>query len=106
MNHSTTSKLDMAAGHLNAAAGLLVSAEALAQSLRDGTAHNVRAGAATPRVRGLLHYLFVEIDPQLLAACVREAGATWLSADRLYQESLEEGAPRARAWEQLVAGWK
>lgn len=105
MIHSTTKKLELAAGHLNAAVGVLVSTEALAQSLREGTVRNVRAGPRTPRVHGLLHSVFVEVDPQLLLGCLREAGATWQSADRLYRESIHAGAPHARAWEQLVESW-
>lgn len=105
MSYTTTKKLELAASHLNASVGALVSTEALAQSLRDGTVRNVRVGPRTARVRGLLHSVFVEVEPQLLLDCVREAGATWRSADLLYQESLRAGAYKSRAWEELVRAW-
>lgn len=105
MSQTTTKKLELAASHLNASVGALVSTEALARSLRDGTVHNVRAGPGTARVHGLLHSVFAEVEPQLLLDCVREAGATWRSADLLYQESLRAGAYKARAWEELVKAW-
>ena len=97
------SKLDLAVGHLNAATGPLVRPEDLALALREGTVAHVVAGQNTRIVQGLLHSLFMETDPALILSCAREAQADWRHAHRLYAESLADGMPRVKAWEQLVA---
>lgn len=105
-NPSSSSKLNLVAGHLNAATGPIVSPTQLARTLRDGSVRHVLAGPHTKVVRGLLHTLFVEVDPSLIMGCVREVGSTWRAADHLYQEALADGMPHVTAWERAVAGWK
>lgn len=99
----SANKLDLAAGHLNAATGPLVEPGHLALALRDGSVAHVDAGGQTTTVRGLLHSLFIEIDPALILSCAREAGTDWKHANKLYAEALAHGMPRVRAWERLVA---
>ena len=97
------SKLDLAVGHLHAAVGTVVRAEDLARALREGSVVNLASGPEEPLVRGLLHSVFVEIDPALILSCAREAQSDWQHAHQLYTESLADGLPRVKAWEQLVA---
>ena len=99
----TNSKLALAVGRLNAATGPLVRPADLALALREGTVAHVVAGPNTRIVRGLLHSLFIETDPALILGCAREAQSNWRQAHRLYAESLANGMPRVKAWEQLVA---
>ncbi|MHB1669035.1 hypothetical protein [Thiomonas sp.] len=99
----SANKLDLAAGHLNAATGPIVEPGHLALALRDGSVAHVEAGGQTAAVHGLLHSLFIEIDPALILSCAREAGTDWKHVNRLYAETLADGMPRVRAWERLVA---
>ena len=90
--------LAMAAQHLNVPIGPVVCVSDLAQALRSGSLQDVsswNAGAA-------MAYLFVEISPSLIAACVREAGGSFASADQLYLEAVKDGIPRVLGWEQAV----
>ncbi|MDD4887955.1 MAG: hypothetical protein PHO64_13725 [Thiomonas sp.] len=97
------SKLDLAVGHLNAAVGTVIRAEGLARALREGSVAHLASGPEAPLVRGLLHSVFVEIDPALILSCAREAQSDGQHAHQLYTESLADGLPRVKAWEQLVA---
>lgn len=104
-NELMDSKLDLAVGHLNAAVGPVVRAEDLRRALRDGSVAHVASGQRTALVRGLLHSLFIEIEPALILSCAREAQSDWQHAHRLYSEAVAGGMPRVKAWEQLVAQW-
>ncbi len=89
--------LELAAGHLNAPVGPLVKPADLALALRTGS-----LAAAGEQAGPLLASLFVESSPQTLLACVREAGASLQSAQRLYEETLAAGAPAVAQWEEVV----
>ena len=90
----------MAATHLNAPTGPVLSAEQLAEALRAGSVDVI---AHWPAAAALVSYLFVEVEPRLITLCANEAGAGLAQANRLYQESLRDGLPRVSAWEQAVA---
>lgn len=92
--------LGLAVTHLNASTGPVLTTEQLAASLRAGSA---AALAASPAASALVRYLFVEVEPRLIAACARQAGAGLQLANQLYEENLRHAMPRVRAWEQAVA---
>ena len=96
---AASASLGLAVTHLNAPAGSVLSEAQLTRSLRDGS---VRGIADSPAAAALVSYLFVEVEPRLIAQCASDAGASLAQADLLYQESLRDGLPRVPAWEQAV----
>ncbi len=102
VHHRATGKdsLGLAVTHLNAPAGPVLAVEQLAAALRAGS---VTAITDSPTAAALASYMFVELEPRLIALCAHEAGAGLAHANRLYQESLRDGLARVPAWEQAVA---
>ena len=100
--HSPTianaANLAMAAQHLNVPIGPIVRVCDLALALRSGSF----LGVSSPDAAAAMAYLFVEIGPALVAACAREAGGSYASANQLYLETVDEGIPRVPEWEQAV----
>ena len=90
--------LGLAVTHLNASAGPVLTAEHLAQILRAGSVDVISDGPAA----ALASYLFVELEPRLIALCAYQAGAGIAHANRLYQDSLRHGMLRVPAWEKSV----
>lgn len=95
-----TDSLGLAVTHLNAPVGAVLHTEQLAGALRAGS---VNAIADSPMAAALVSYLFVELDPRLIASCANQAGASVALANVLYEESLRNAMPRVAAWEQAVA---
>jgi hypothetical protein len=93
-----TASLAMAAQHMNVPTGPLVEVDDLALALRSGSFEGVSSTAAA----AAMAYLFVETAPRLIAACSREAGGSYASANQLYLETVYAGIPRVPAWEQAV----
>lgn len=96
------SKLQMAAAHLNASIGPVVSATDIASALRAGSLAPL---APQPRVEAMVSYLFIELEPRLIALCAREAGAMLERANDLYRDTLRNDAPRAPAWEATMEAY-
>ncbi|OWQ90882.1 hypothetical protein CDN99_12030 [Roseateles aquatilis] len=92
----SSSGLDLAATHLNASVGPVVTAAHIAQALRAGSLQPL---VGDPDVEAMVSFLFVEVQPQLIARCATEAGVNLLQAHALYIDTLEKLAPRAPAWE-------
>ena len=93
--HSAT----LITSHLNAPFGAVLSAQDVAESLRVG-----RLSAKTPQANAVMGYLFVEIEPRLIAACALESGSSVAHAHQLYLDTLNHQAPRSPQWERAVAG--
>ncbi len=93
----SASGLQLAVTHLNVPVGPVVTEDDLALALRAGSV----AGLAD-KVAAVLSYLFVELDPALIARCAREAGSDIRRANQLYEESLQAHLPRVPRWEQSV----
>jgi hypothetical protein len=93
-----TASLAMAAQHMNAPIGPVVKVDDLALALRSGRFE----GLSSPGAAAAMAYLFIEIAPRLIAACSREAGGSYASANQLYLETVHAGMPRVPAWEQAV----
>ena len=88
----------LAVTHLNAPVGAIVSVEHLVQALRAGTVEGLDARAAA-----VLSSLFVELEPALIARCVRETGSDLRRANELYKETLADKLPRNPHWEEAIA---
>lgn len=97
---SQSDSLGLAVTHLGASTGPVLTSAQLAESLRAGSA---AALSDAPAACALVRYLFVEVEPCLIAACARQAGANLQLANQLYLENLRHAMPRVRAWEQAVA---
>lgn len=95
---TSTASLPMAAQHMNVPTGPVVRVRDLALALRSGSFD----GVSCPGAAAAMAYLFVEIAPHLVAACMREAGGSFASANQLYLETVHAGIPRVPAWEQAV----
>jgi hypothetical protein len=91
--------LDLAVTHLNAPVGACLTVAQLANVLRAGSADVI---ADSPAATALVRFLFVELDPRLIALCAYEAGSDIAHTHRLYQENLNHTMPRVPAWEQAV----
>lgn len=90
--------LQLAVTHLNAPVGSVVTVEHLAQALRAGS-----VAGLDERRAAIVSYLFVELDPALIARCAYEAGSHLRRANELYKESLADHLPRVPQWENAVA---
>lgn len=88
----------LAVTHLNAPVGVVVTVEHLVQALRAGS-----VAGLDPRTAAVVSYLFVDLEPALIARCVREAGSDLRRANELYQETLADHLPRNLCWEEAVA---
>ncbi len=93
-----TGGLELAVTHLNAPVGPIVAVEHLAQALRAGS-----VAGLDKRTAAIVSYLFVELDPGLIARCAYEAGADLRRANELYKESLADYLPRVPDWENAIA---
>jgi hypothetical protein len=99
MSTQTQSNLQMVVAHMNASVGPILSTEQLATALRTGS---VQAIQESPVAAGLMAYLFVEVEPRLIALSAHEAGADIVLANQLYKEGLAKGMPRVSAWEESI----
>ncbi len=90
--------LGLAVTHLNASTGPVLTVAQLAHILRAGSVDVIADAPAA----ALASYLFVELEPRLIALCAYQAGAGVAQANRLYQDSLRHGMQRVPAWEQSV----
>jgi hypothetical protein len=93
-----TPGLMLAVTHLNASVGAAVTVEHLMHALRTGSVDGLDA-----RTAAVVRYLFVELEPALIARCVREAGSDLSRANELYKETLTGNLPRNPRWEQAIA---
>jgi hypothetical protein len=93
-----TGGLELAVTHLNAPVGAVVTVEHLAQALRSGS-----VAGLDERVAAVIAYLFVELNPGLIARCAYEAGSDLRRANELYKESLADHLPRVPDWESSIA---
>jgi hypothetical protein len=87
--------LQMAAQHLNAAIGPVVTIDDLIHVLSRGTAR----GLTRPEALSAISWLFVETSPALIAECTVEANGTLASANRFYEELVLAHFPRVAQWE-------
>jgi hypothetical protein len=55
------------------------------------------------RAAAVLSYLFLELEPALIARCVREAGSDLRRANEFYKETLADKLPRNPRWEEAIA---
>lgn len=92
------SALEIAVTHLNVPVGDILTVEQLAQALRTGTVAGLE-----PKPAALVSYLFIELEPHVIAMCAAEVGASLRTVNQLYEESLRDHIPRVPAWEQAVA---
>jgi hypothetical protein len=90
--------LMLAVTHLNASVGAIVTVEHLVKALRAGTVEGLDA-----RTAAVLSYLFLELEPALVARCVREAGSDLRRANELYKETLAGKLQRNPRWEEAIA---
>ena len=90
--------LELAVTHLNACVGPVVTVEHLVQALRAGSVAGLDA-----RTAAVVSYLFVELEPALIARCAREAGSDLRRANELYKESPADNLPRNLCWEEAIA---
>ena len=93
-------QLGLAVAHLNAPVGELLTREQLASVLRGGSLNSLEDA---PSAVALLSYLFVELEPQLIAACALESGSDLRLANQLYEDIVSRAMPRVAAWERAVA---
>lgn len=93
------SNLDMAVTHLNASNGIVLSSSQLAAALR---AASIDILSGEPSAAAAASYLFVEVDPRMIALCAYEAGTDVNSAHRLYESLVDRSMPRVPAWEESV----
>lgn len=93
----SASGLQLAVTHLNVPVGPLVTEDDLARALQAGS-----VAGFDEKIAAVLSYLFVELDPALIARCAREAGSDLRRANELYKESLEAHLPRIPQWEKAV----
>jgi hypothetical protein len=98
-----SSRTEVLAGHLNAPSGPLITAADITRALRNGSAEHLKSNSAG---RAALLSMFIEAEPSLILACVREANADWRSADALYRQALADGLPRVPRWESVVTSWQ
>jgi hypothetical protein len=92
-----SSSLSVAVTHLNAPVGPVLTVEELAQALLSGSVASLNKKAAA-----IVSYLFIELDPSLIASCVAEAGSDLRRANRLYEEAVQAHVPRVPGWEEAV----
>jgi len=92
---TTTSHLEMIAGHLNAPYGFVLSPADLALALRSGSLGSIGSDLS----RALLMSLFVECQPQSILLAAFQVGGTWITVRSLYEETVANGMQRAKTWE-------
>ncbi|MFZ6747272.1 hypothetical protein ACO0LC_29020 [Undibacterium sp. JH2W] len=95
------SSLSMATTHLNASVGEVLSPSQLAAALQAAT---LDALAGSPKAAAAASYLFVEVNPRMIALCAHEAGTDIDHANMLYLDLLQRSMPRVIAWEIAVEG--
>jgi hypothetical protein len=93
----SASGLQLAVTHLNVPVGPVVTEDDLTRALQAGS-----VAGFDDKVAAVLSYLFVEIEPALIARCAREAGSDLRRANELYKESLQAHLPRVPRWEKAV----
>jgi len=93
----SASSLRLAVTHLNAPVGEVLTIEELAHALRSGSVSGL-----SKRSAALVSYMFVELEPSLIAGCATEIGSNLRHVNLLYEESIETRAPRVPRWEQAV----
>ncbi|MGH8236814.1 MAG: hypothetical protein ACREXP_07295 [Steroidobacteraceae bacterium] len=93
----SASGLQLAVTHLNVPVGPLVTEGDLARALQAGS-----VAGFDDKVAAVLSYLFVEIEPALIARCARESGSDLRRANEPYKESLQAHLPRVPRWEKAV----
>lgn len=93
------SNLDMAATHLNASVGAVLSPLQLAAALQ---AASLDVLSDAPEAAAAASYLFVEIEPRMIALCAYESGTDIAHANRLYHDLLAHSMPRVPRWEAAV----
>lgn len=91
--------LDLAVTHLNASVGPVLSSAQLATVLRTASLDSL---IESPTAAGVVSYLFVEIEPRVIALCAYEAGTDLCHANALYESLLRYSMPRVAAWEEYV----
>ena len=91
--------LDLAVTHLNASVGPVLSSTQLAAALRAGRIDTL---SESPYAAAAASYLFVEIEPRVIALCALEAGTDLDHANALYESLLRDAMPRVTAWEDYV----
>ncbi len=96
------SKISVAVGHLNTPYGNVVQEEDFAAVLRAGTL-KIESDTLTPSAVAIISGTFTENTPNLMIMCMHEAGATLESVNRLYVETVKEGAYPSPKWEATVA---
>jgi hypothetical protein len=92
--------LDLAVTHLNTSVGPVLSSVQLAAVLRSGLIDTL---SESPEAAAAASYLFVEIEPRVIALCVLEAGTDLDHANALYESLLRDSLPRVPAWEEYVS---
>lgn len=92
-----TGGLELAVTHLNAPVGPVVTVEHLTQALRSGS-----VAGLDKTVAAVISYLFVELEPGLIARCAYEAGSDLRRANELYKGSLADHLPRVADWENAI----
>jgi len=65
---------------------------------------NGRLSARSEDANAVLGYLFVEIEPRVIATCAVEAGCSIVHANQLYLNTLAHLSPRSPQWEATVEG--
>ena len=98
MAESPNSGLDLATAHLNAPVGPLLTRDELRSALQSGNL----AAIHRPSAASLVCFMFVELDPALIARCVTEARSDLQRANDLYMDTLHANAPRSLQWERSV----
>ena len=91
--------LDLAVTHLNASVGPVLSSAQLATVLRTASLDSLIESSTAA---GVVSYLFVEIEPRVIALCAYEAGTDLCHANALYESLLRDSMPRVAAWEEYV----
>jgi hypothetical protein len=85
MYWKTHGMLDLAVTHSNASVGPVLSSAQLAAALHAGRIDTL---SESPYAAAAASYLFVEIEPRVIALCAYEAGTDLGHANALYESSL------------------
>lgn len=93
------SKLDVAVTHLNAPYGPVVTVDHFVAALRAGS---YQLDEIPYSSGAIIASAFNECSANLMLQCIREAGASIESANRLYQETLADYMPPSPEWEEAV----
>lgn len=96
-NPMASSSLELAVTHLNASVGPVLTVKRFARALVSGSLKGFKG-----KETALLLYMFVELEPSLIAKCATEAGSDLRRANNLYKESLKAYLPRVPKWEKAV----